>query len=483
MVFRKNIYDAVVIGAGPNGLSAAITLQREGLQVLLVEASAVAGGGARTAELTLPGFRHDVCSAVHPLAAVSPFFASLPLQAHGLEFIYPPISVVHPLDGNSSVRIKGSADETAEGLGTDDKAYLNLVQPVIRNWPRIAEEILSPLHYPRHISAMLDFAIKAMHPASVTAAKFHMKSTKALWAGMAAHFMRPFSGYFTSAPGIILLTAAHLKGWPFIKGGSGSLSQALLSYFISMGGEIKTSFLVESIKQLPPARAIVLDVSPTQLSQIAGSRFPDRYIKKLARYRYGVGVFKIDWALDKPAPFLSPDCSEAGTIHLGGSYEEIALAELQTSQGVHTGNPFVIYTQPSIFDRSRTPDARHTAWAYCHVPNGSVTDMTTAIENQVERFAPGFRKLIIGRHTMNTVQLEAYNSNYRGGDIKGGETDLKQLFSRPVSAIHPYNTPAGNIYICYASTPTGAGVHGMCGYHAAKKMLNDIFKKEIGGKI
>ncbi len=468
-------YDAIVVGSGPNGLAAAITMQQAGLSVLLVEAKNTVGGGLRSATFTLPHFIHDVCSAVHPLAVASPFFQTLPLKQHGLEFIHPPIAAAHPFDDGGAAALYSSVKQTAQALGADEQPYDALMQPLVKDWPRIATDVLGSLHFPKHPVAMARFGAKALGSAVHLAKRFHTKHARGLWAGMAAHSMQPLSRATTSAVGLVLLAAGHSGGWPLPKGGSERIASALVSYFSSLGGVVETNFYVRLLSQLPSAQALLFDVTPRQLLHIAGHRFSDLYKWQLGRYRYGMGVFKIDWALDGPIPFRAAVCGQAGTVHLGNTLEEIAASEQRVGEGKHPEAPFVLLVQPSLFDPSRAPEGKHTAWAYCHVPQGSEVDMTERIENQVERFAPHFRDQILGRHTMNTVAMEAYNSNYIGGDINGGAMDAGQLFTRPALRWSPYKTSAKGIYICSASTPPGGGVHGMCGYHAAKKALKDVF--------
>lgn len=472
----RSEYDAVVIGSGPNGLAAAITLQRAGLSVLLLEGKETIGGGMRTRELTLPGFRHDVCSAVHPMAAASPFFAGLPLAAHGLTYCDPPVLAAHPLEGRSAACLYASPEKTAETLGPEDaKAYRKLITPLLEDWAEISDDVLGPFRFPARPVKMAGFGMKALRPATALVRRFSTDRGRGLWAGMAAHSQRPLSAPLTSAIGLVLLAAGHLRGWPLAAGGSQSLAGALASYFVSLGGRIETGIFVRSLSELPSHRALLLDVTPAQLLQLAGHRFSSLYRWQLKRYRYGMGVFKVDWALAEPVPFRDAACRQAGTVHLGGSFEEIAAAEREAWRGRHTGQPFVLLAQPSLFDPSRAPAGKHTAWAYCHVPNGSVKDMTAAIEQQVERFAPGFRERILARHTMNTEQMEAYNPNCTGGDINGGAIIPSQLFTRPALRRSPYRTSARGIYICSSSTPPGGGVHGMCGFHAASRALKDIF--------
>jgi phytoene dehydrogenase-like protein len=476
MTSDKKDFDAVVVGSGPNGLAAAITMQQQGLSVLLVEAKDTIGGGLRSGELTLPGFLHDVCSAIHPLAAGSPFFKGLPLQEHGLQYIYPPLSAAHPFEDGTAASLFPAIEKTAQLLNVDERSYLKLLQPLVKSWPVLANDILGPLHIPNHPFLMAQFGIKALTSATYQAKRFHTREAKALWAGMAAHSMQPLTNTPTSAIALVLLITAHSGGWPIAKGGSQSIANALSSYFISLGGKIQTNFHVDSLKQLPATHAVLLDVTPRQLLQIAGHSLSAIYKWQLKHYRYGMGVYKIDWALAEPIPFIAEHCRQAGTIHLGNTMEEIVAAEELTANGGLPEKPFVLLAQPSLFDESRAPQGKHTAWAYCHVPNGSTLDMTSRIENQVERFAPGFKERILARHVMNTVDMENYNPNYVGGDINGGIIDIHQLFTRPALRWSPYRTSAKGIYLCSSSTPPGGGVHGMCGYYAAKRALKDIFK-------
>jgi len=472
-------YDAVVVGSGPNGLAAAILLQQNGLSVLLMEGKDKIGGGLRTEELTLPGFLHDVCSAVHPMAVASPFFETLPLGEYGLEYIYPEVAAAHPFDDGSAAILKKSVFETAELLGKDKNAYLKLVQPLVKSWPDIAADVLAPLHFPKNPYAMARFGLNALAPATLLARRFNTEKGKGLFAGMAAHSIQPLNNMATSAIALVLMANGHIKGWPIPKGGSKKISDALALYFAFLGGKIETNRYISSLDQLPSARAVLFDVTPKQLLIIAGHKFSSIYQWQLERYRYGMGVFKVDWALDGPIPFRAEEIKHAGTVHIGGTLQEIAESERLTAAGLHPEKPFVLLAQQSLFDPSRAPKGKHTAWAYCHVPNGSFKDMTEAIEKQVERFAPGFRERIIGKSTMNARQLENYNPNYIGGDINGGIINLGQLFTRPALRRSPYRTSAKGIYICSSSTPPGGGVHGMCGYHAAKRALKDIFNINV----
>ena len=465
---EKRNYDVIVVGSGPNGLAAAIFMQQKGLSVLLLEGKPTIGGGLRTAELTLPGFKHDICSAVHPLAAASPFFETLPLSRHGLEYIYPEVDCAHPLDDGTAAILKGTAEETAAMLGADKEVYLKLIKPVVTDWPLIAPDILGPLHFPKHPLLMAKFGLPALTSASHLVNRFKTTQARALFAGMAAHSIQPLSNLATSAIALVLIANGHLKGWPIPKSGSNQIANALISYFVSLGGEIETNTYITSLQQLPSAHAVLFDVTPKQLLQIAGHKFSSIYKWQLERYRYGPGVFKIDWALDGPIPFKAEECRKAGTVHLGNTFEEIADGEQQIWNSKHPEKPFVLMAQPSISDPTRAPKGKHSVWAYCHVPNGSTADMTQIIENQVERYAPGFKDIILARHTMNSAQMQEYNPNYIGGDINGGVIDLGQLFTRPALRWSPYKTSAKGIYICSSSTPPGGGVHGMCGYNAVQ---------------
>ena len=474
-MYNRTDYDAIVIGSGPNGLAAAITLQRQGLSVLVIEAKDTIGGGLRSAALTLPGFIHDICSAIHPLAIASPFFASIPLNDHGLEFVFPTIAAAHPFDDGTAAAAYATVDETSQHLGDDSVTYRKLLSPLVKNWPELVTDILAPFHFPTHLFQMASFGLKGLQSASTLVKRFHSKEARGLWAGMSAHSIQPLSKATTAAFGLVLLTAAHAGGWPIAKGGSISIANALESYLISIGGKIQRNFHVQSLAELPSSRVVLFDVTPKQLVQIAGEKLSPGYTRQLQRYRYGMGVFKIDWALSGPIPFKAAVCRNAGTIHIGNTFEEIAAAEQMVASGKHPEKPFVLLAQQSLFDQSRAPAGKHTAWAYCHVPNGSTEDMTDRIEKQVERFAPGFKDLILGRHTMNTIAMENYNPNYIGGDINGGSSDARQLFVRPALRLSPYTTSAKDIYICSSSTPPGGGVHGMCGHYAARRVLRDLF--------
>lgn len=476
---NKSDYDAIVVGSGPNGLSAAITLQQAGLSVLILEAKSSIGGGARSAELTLPEFVHDVCSAVHPLGAASPFFTKLPLHQFGLEFIYPSVAAAHPFDDGSSAFLTHSIQETANLLKEDATFYEKLMQSLVNNWNQISNDLLGPIHLPHHPFQMAQFGMRALTSAKYYSNNFKTEYAKGLWAGMAAHSMQPLTNLTTSAIALVLMINGHLKGWPIVKGGTGKLSDALAGYFQSIGGKIETNVNVQSLRQLPSANALLFDVTPKQLLKIAGNNFSALYKWQLHKYKYGMGVFKIDWALNAPIPFTAANCHKAGTVHLGNTFNEIAHAEAMTAKGQYVEKPFVLLAQQSLFDKTRVPEGKHSAWAYCHVPNGSKRDMTKEIENQVERFAPGFKETILARHVMNAIEIEQYNFNYVGGDINGGVLDITQLFTRPALRFSPYSTSDKRIYICSSSTPPGGGVHGMCGYHAAKRALKEVFHIRI----
>jgi phytoene dehydrogenase-like protein len=477
---ERRTYDAVIVGAGPNGLAAAITLARADRSVIVLEGKETIGGGSRSAALTLPGFTHDVCSAIHPLGLASPFMRSLPLHEHGLEWIHPSAPLAHPLDDGRAVMLERTVEATgtSANLGRDGKAYRKLMGPLVHDWHRLAEDILGPLRFPRHPIALTRFGVKALLSASVLAKlAFKEERARAIFAGMAAHSMLPMERPPTASFGLVLATLAHVVGWPVARGGSQQIANAMASYFCSLGGEIATGRLVESLADLPTAQAVLFDVTPRQLLRIAGDSLPSGYRRQLRRYRYGPGVFKIDWALDGPVPWKAGECARAGTVHLGGTIEEIAASERAIWHGQHHERPFVLLAQQSLFDATRAPDGKHTVWAYCHVPHGSTLDMTERIEGQVERFAPGFRDRVLARHTMSAPEMQHYNPNYIGGDINGGIQDVRQLFTRPTINLTPYRTPAKGIYICSSSTPPGGGVHGMCGYFAARTAMGDLFDK------
>jgi phytoene dehydrogenase-like protein len=465
--------DAVVVGSGPNGLAAAIVIAQTGRKVIVFEAAETIGGACRSAELTLPGFVHDVCSAVHPLAVVSPFFKSLPLAAHGLEWVMPPVMLAHPLDDGPAACLYRSVERTAEDLGRDGSAYRRLFTPLVASWPKIAQFVLGPLRWPRHPLALARFGMRALQPASTLARRvFDGERARALIAGTAAHSMIRLEDRPTGGVALALALTAHVGGWCMPRGGAQRLTNALAAHLRSIGGEIVAGRIIRSVQELPPARAILCDLSPQPLLRIAGERFPPRFRRALQRYRYGMGVFKVDWALDGPVPWSDEACTRAGTIHLGGTLDEISKSERQAWQGGHPDRPFVLLSQPTLFDASRAPANRHIAWAYCHVPHGSGVDMLPAVEQQLERFAPGFRDRVIGRSVKRPRDIERDNPNFVGGDIAAGATTLGQLFTRPTW--RTYSTPIRGLYICSASTPPGVGVHGMCGYFAAQRALAEV---------
>jgi phytoene dehydrogenase-like protein len=465
-------YEATVVGAGPNGLAAAIELARAGLSVLIMEAQETIGGGAQCREFTLPGFIHDVCSAVHPLAVSSPFFSRLPLGEHGLEWITPPAALAHPLDDGAAVLLQPSLPATCDSLGEDGPAYQRLIKPLVERWPLLASDLLAPPRIPRHPLALARFGWTAWRDArSLAESLFRGARARALFGGLAAHSVLPLEQRPSAAFALILAAAAHAVGWPIPRGGSGQIASALAGYLRSLGGEIQTGTRVDSVDQISCSGLTLLDVTPRQLLTIAGQRFPESFRRRLTRYRYGPGVYKMDWALDGPIPWRAPECATAGTVHLGGSLEEIAHSESTVWRGAVDAKPFVILAQPSLFDPTRAPQGRHTAWAYCHVPNGFHRPMVEAIEGQIERFAPGFRERVMARHVMSPDDLERHNANLVGGSINGGVHDFRQMLLRPT--YRRYSTPARGLYLCSSSTPPGAGVHGMCGYYAARSALRD----------
>ena len=471
----QSAYDAVVVGSGPNGLAAAITIAEEGRSVIVLEAKETIGGGTRTEELTLPGFRHDVCSAIHPLALSSPFFQSLNLQHYGLEWIQPPVPLAHPLDDGPAVLLQRSLEETGRGLENDADAYRKLIGPFIRDWDKLVPELLKPLGIPRRPLPLLRFGPKAMSSAEDLARSwFGGVRAQALFAGNSAHAIFPLQHPSNAGFGLMLCMSAHAVGWPIARGGSRAIAEALAAYLISLGGKIQVGSPVSSISDLPRARAILFDITPRQLAGIAGSMLPSDYLDRLDHHRYGSGVFKVDWALKGAIPWSDPSCLKAGTLHLGGTLEEIAASELGVWEGKLQERPFVLLSQPSLFDSTRAPAGFQTAWAYCHVPNGCTVDMTKRIEAQVERFAPGFRDCIAAKHTMSPAQMEAYNANYVGGDITGGVQSFRELFLRPLGRWKAYATPARGLYLCSSSMPPGGGVHGMCGHLAAKLALKEV---------
>jgi phytoene dehydrogenase-like protein len=464
-------YDAVVVGAGPNGLAAAIALARAGASVVVIEHGDRSGGGTRSAELTLPGFVHDVCSAVHPLGVASPYLRSLPLEAHGLRWLHPEVPLAHPLDDGRAAVLLRDLDATAEALG--DRGWRRLMGPLVASWDGVLDSILGPiLRPPRHPVALARFGIRALWPATTLAGRMlDGQLAPALFAGIAAHSVAALHRPLTAATGLVLGAAGHAAGWPVAAGGSQRIADAMVSYLTSLGGRLETGRTVTDLRELPPARATLFDTSPRQLLDIAGDRLPPRYRRRLARFRHGPGAFKLDYALSGPVPWTAPACRRAGTVHVGGTLAEVAEAEEDVARGRHPERPFVLVAQQSVVDPARAPSGRHTLWAYCHVPAGSQVDMTAAVEAQIERFAPGFRDVVLARQATRPADLEAYNPNNVGGDISGGATDGIQLIFRPTVSANPYRTPAGDLFLCSSSTPPGGGVHGMCGYWGARQAL------------
>jgi phytoene dehydrogenase-like protein len=461
--------DAVIVGSGPNGLAAAVSLAQQGFSVSVVEAHAEIGGGTRTAELTLPGFHHDVCAAVHPMGELSPFLSTLPLAEHGLSWVHPEISVAHPLDDGPSVLLERSVDATAAALGVDRDAYRKLMGGFVRVGRPLMADLLGPLRIPRHPFAMARFGFYGVRSAlGLGRGLFVEPRARALLAGCAAHSILPLDKLLTAAVGLIFAFTGHLCDWPVALGGSRAIGAALASYLHSLGGQITTREPIRSLGQLPKARVVLFDLAPRQLIEIAGDRLPAGYLKRLARYRYGPGVFKLDWALSGPIPWKDRSALRASTVHVGGTLEEIADAEAAAFRGEHHPRPFVLVAQQSQFDFTRAPVGHHTGYAYCHVPHGSSVDVSTQIEAQIERFAPGFRDLIMARVAHTPGDFERYNPSFIGGVIAGGCADLTQLFTRPVARLDPYSTPAPGIFLCSAATPPGGGVHGMSGYFAAR---------------
>jgi phytoene dehydrogenase-like protein len=463
--------DVIVIGAGPNGLSAAIELARAGRKVTLIEAQADIGGGCKSEAVTLPGFVHDVCSAVHPMALASPFFRSLPLREHGLEWIEPSAMIAHPFDDHPAAIAERSLQETAAGLVEDEGPYRRLIGSVVEAWPLLEGAILAPPRLPRHPVALARFGWDALKSTERLSRVFATPRARGLLAGIGAHGMLPLDRPPTGAIALVLGALAHVQGWPFPRGGAQQLSNALAGYFRSLGGEIVTGTAVANVDDLAHARAILCDLSPRPLLKIAGHRLPAGYRRALEQYRYGMGAFKVDWALAAPIPWRDAAVARAGTVHLGGTLDEIAASERDAWHGRVSERPFVLLSQPSLFDPSRAPAGRHTAWGYCHVPARSTVDMLPAIEQQIERFAPGFRDRVLARHVMTPADLEDRNPNLVGGDIAMGVTDLRQMVFRPT--LGWYRTPSRGLYICSASTPPGVGVHGMCGYFAARAVIED----------
>ncbi len=478
---KTSKYDAVIVGTGPNGLTAALRLAQKGARVQVIEAANTIGGGTRTKELTLKGYLHDVCSAIHPLAVASPFFRQLPLDQFGLEWIYPEIQLAHPLDYGKAALVHRSLEATAAGMGADADAYKKSFGKLLSNWQGLLDDLLGPLPLPlKHPLKMTRFGLQALRSANGWA-RSHFRETRAraVFAGMSAHSILPLGRPGSAAFGLMLHILAHGVGWPMAKGGSQRIAEALAAYLKTLKGKITVDRKITALEDLPQSRAVIFDLSPVGLIKIAGNMLTSSYRRQLCRYRYGPGVCKVDWALDGPIPWANPDVGRAGTVHLGGTLEEIVKAEKEVWGGKIPEIPFVLLAQHSLFDPTRSPEGKHTAWAYCHVPHNSGRDVSNLIEKQVERFAPGFGKRILARHVFTAKQMEAYNANYVGGDINGGVQDLGQMFTRPALRWNPYRIPLRNnknqprMYLCSSSTPPGGGVHGMCGYHAAETVLKD----------
>ena len=465
-------YDALVVGSGPNGLAAAVELARAGRSVLVLERAQTVGGGTRTEELTLPGFRHDVCSAVHPLLFGSPFFRALPLAEHGLEPIHPPAPLAHPFRDGTAALLERSLEATGATIAPDAQAWRRTFAPLVDDWEALVGDALGPLRIPRHPRTLARAAAHGLRPAASCATRlFAGERAKALFAGCAAHSFLPLTRTPSAAFGVALATLGHAVGWPLIRGGSASIATALVSYLRSLGGEVETGRSVRSLAELPPARTVLLDLTPRQVLAVAGDRLPPRYRRALARYRYGPGVFKLDYALDGPIPWRAEECLRAGTVHVGGTLAEIAAAEEAVARGRAPERPFLLVAQPSLFDGTRAPEGKHTAWVYCHVPNGYPHDVTASVEAQLERFAPGFREGVLARAARSPATLEEHNPNLVGGDVNGGLQDLRQAVFRPAARLDPYATPVPGLYLCSASTPPGGGVHGLCGMFAARSAL------------
>ncbi len=471
--------EVIVVGSGPNGLAAAITMAREGWSVLVIEAADRAGGGMRTEEVTLPGFRHDLFSSIHPLAVASPFLSSLPLEAHGLAWVEPQVPVVHPLDGGEAIALHRSLDQTVAALGVDGHAYRRLLGPALAQWRELIGGLLRPvrpfplqpaLYSPR----ALRFGIAALRSSRSLNRRFDTDAARSLFAGLAGHSVMPLDRSPSAAPGLLLSLLAHAVGWPFPRGGARSLAEAMVSILRSLGGSIETGHTVESLDELPPSRAVFLDLTPAQILRVAGDHLPSSYRRGLERFDYGPGVCKIDLALDAPVPWTNELCRRTACVHVGGGANEIAAAEAQVWRGEHPERPFVLAAQTSLFDDTRAPAGKHTLWAYCHVPNGSTLDVSDRIESQIERFAPGFRERILARSVLLPAELERHNPNLVGGDINGGAQTLWQMLARPAARWNPYATPIDGLYICSASTPPGGGVHGMCGHLAARAALQSM---------
>ena len=470
-------YDAVIVGAGPNGLAAAVTLAQAGRSVLVLEAADTPGGGARSMALIEADVVHDICSAVHVLGVASPFFRSQPLERLGLEWVHPQIPLAHPLDNGRCAVAQSDLDRTVAALGVDGKAYRAIIGRLSRRFDDLADDVLGPVvHMPRHPIFFTRFGIQAVLPAAVLARRFSTDEARALFGGCAAHAMLPFRSALTSSFGMLLLAGAHAHGWPFARGGSQQIIDALVARLIELDGRVECNRVVRTLDDVPPARTTMFDTSPRQLAVIAGESLPARYRRRLESFRHGPGAFKIDYVLDGPVPWTSLSCRSAGTVHVGGTIAEVAGAESAVAAGRHAEKPFVLVAQPTVVDDTRAPRGTHALWVYAHVPNGSTLDKSEAIENQIERFAPGFRDVVRARSVITAAQFEDYNANYVGGDIAGGAHAMSQLIARPFVSRHNYRTPNPRLFLCSASTPPGAGVHGMCGFNAARAALSTVLK-------
>jgi phytoene dehydrogenase-like protein len=463
-----------VVGSGPNGLAAAIRLAQAGHSTLLVEAKDRVGGGLRTDALTLPGFQHDYCSAIHTMGVISPFFTQLPLAEHGLQWAFPEASVAHPMDDGPAMMLEYSLDETARQFGRDARSYTRLIAPFVPGARELLPDLLAPLGFPAHPFQMARFGFYALRPATWLARRFDTAGARALFAGCVAHSILPFHYWGSAALGVMFLLTGHLERWPAVVGGSEQLAKALASYFQSLGGQVQTGLRVQRLSDLPPSRVVLFDLSPRAVAQIAGDALPRRYRERLNRYVYGPGAYKLDYALSGPIPWKDPNCARASTIHLGGTFEEIAAGEAAVWRGEVPAKPYVLLCQQSHIDSTRAPRGQHTGYAYCHVPPGCELDVTEHIESQIERFAPGFRDTILARHVTRPADFEAHNASYVGGAITGGAALLSQLFTRPVARLDPYSTPNPHLFICSHSTPPGGGIHGMCGYHGAGSALKRL---------
>jgi phytoene dehydrogenase-like protein len=469
-------FDAIIIGSGPNGLAAAIRLQQKGLATLVVEQAEKPGGATRTEELTLSGFHHDVCSSIHPLTIDSPFFKQLNLEQHGIEWITPEIAFAHPFSKGEACACFKDIRQTAEQFGRDEKKYLKIFEPLTEAWAGLDKDILGPLKWPEDPLRLMKFGLKALQPAKYFVnSHFKEEKTRTFFYGAAAHSTLPLNNLASASFGLVLVALGHYNGWPFPKNGAFKINEALISYYRSMGGKLQLGQKVAHLDDLPKAEAYIFDLTPRQLLQIGGTNFSSLYRKRLENYRYGAGVFKIDWALNDPIPWTNELCRKAGTVHIGFTPEEIERSERIIYKNQMSEQPYVLLAQHSVFDPTRAPENKHTVWAYCHVPNSSTADVTNYIEDQVERAAPGFKDCILKRSTHTTSEMEAFNPNLVGGDINGGMQNLSQLFTRPVARLSPYTTPDPKVFICSASTPPGGGVHGMCGYNAANAVIKRVF--------